>query len=82
MMVRSRPAAMLGVALVALTTLAGCFGTPFDKGDGSGTGTGRPARNTIDMGKTGGLGSPRGNVTIGPGELGPHDAAAPGVGPK
>ncbi len=81
-MVRFRIASTLGVSLLAMTSLVGCFGTPFDKGDGSGTGTGRPARNTIDMGKTGGLGSPRGTVAIGPGELGPNSGSAPGVGPK
>lgn len=82
-MVRSRFVAALAFGLVAATTLSGClFGSPFDKGDGSGTGTGRPARGTIDMGKTGGLGSPRGNQTIGPGELGSRPNSAPGVGPK
>ena len=80
-MVRSRLIALLGVGLVAVTTLSGCFfGSPFEKGDGSGTGTGRPGRGTIDMGKTGGLGSPRGDVTIGPGALGTEGSGDSSVG--
>ena len=82
-MVRFRFAAMVGTGMIAVTTLAGCFGTPFDKGDGSGTGTGRPARGTIDMGKTGGLGSPRNpNETIAPAGTAVQPGNAPDVGPK
>ena len=81
-MKRSRLAITLGLGLVSLTTLVGCFGTPFDKGDGMGTGTGRPGKASADLGRTGGLGSPRGNETIGPGELGQTLGSAPGVGPK
>lgn len=80
-MVRSRCVALLGIGLVAVTSFSGCFfGSPFDKGDGSGTGTGRPAPGTIDMGKTGGLGSPRGSVAIGPGELGVKGSGDSSVG--
>ena len=81
-MVRFRFAALVGAGLLAGSTLTGCFGTPFDKGDGSGTGTGRPARGTIDMGKTGGLGSPRGNQTIPPAGTAVQPGNAPDVGPK
>jgi len=84
MTARSRLASLAGFGFVVVTTLAGCFGTPFDKGDnpGAGTGTGRPQPGAIDMTRTGGLGATRGNVTIGPGELGTRAASAPAVGPK
>ncbi len=83
-MVRFRFASMLGMGLVAASCFAGCFGTGYDKGDnpGAGTGTGRPQVNQVDQGRTGGLGSPRGNMMIGPGELGPRSGSAPGVGAK
>ena len=81
---RFRFASMFALGLLALTSLAGCFGTPFDKGDnpGAGTGTGRPQWGQVDQGRTGGLGSPRGDITIGPGDLGPKAGSAPGVGAK
>ncbi len=83
-MVRFRFASMLGMGLIAASSFAGCFGTGYDKGDnpGAGTGTGRPQANQVDQGRTGGLGSPRGNMVIGPGDLGPKSGSAPGVGAK
>ena len=81
-MVRSRLVLGLGAGLLVSTTLVGCFGNPFDKGDGSGVGTGRPSKYAVDRAATGGLGSPRGQEMIGPGELSPSSASAPGVGPK
>ena len=79
-----RFASVMSLGLLATTSLVGCFGfgSPFDKGDGSGTGTGRPGKAAVDMGKTGGLGSPQGEGTIGPGELGQTLGSAPDVGPK
>ena len=81
-MVRSRLVLGLGAGLLVSTTLVGCFGNPFDKGDGSGVGTGRPSKYSVDQGATGGLGSSRGQDLTGPGELSPKSGSAPGVGPK
>ncbi len=82
MMVRIRFAAFLAVGLVASSTLVGCFGTGFDKGDSGGVGYSRPPVHSIDQARTGGLGSPRGQELIGPGETGPANGAGPGVGAK
>ena len=82
-MVRLRMGMRVAVGLVAATMLVGCFGSPFDKGDGSGTGTGRPSQSEVDRADTGGLGSPHtGGKLIGPGELSPKPGSAPAVGPK
>ena len=77
-MVRPRFAAWLGLGLVSLVTLSGCYGNPWDKGDGSGVGTGRPAPYNVDQGRTGGLGAVRSDRTIGPGDIGTHSGAPTG----
>ena len=81
-MVRFRFGLVLGLGLMMVSTLGGCFGTPFDKGDGMWVGTGRPAPTEVDQARTGGLGSPRGQEMIGPGDLSTKNGAAPGVGAK
>ena len=82
MMVRVRFASVVGMGLVSVSALAGCFGTGYDKGDGSGTGTGRPSKAAVDAGQTGGLGAPRnpGGHTIPPGGDGVQPTNAPDVG--
>lgn len=55
--------AVLGLGLLSGTLLSGCYGNPFQKGDGSGTGTGRPSVPSVDQGRTGGLGSVRNSAT-------------------
>ena len=84
-MVRFRSASTLAVGLLAGTTLVGCYGTPFDKGDnpGAGAGTGRPQRNEIDQALTGGMGSPRGQEkAAGPGQADSKPTSTPGTGAR
>ena len=81
-MVRSRLVLGLGAGLLVSTTLVGCFGNPFNKGDGSGVGYGRPSKYAVDAGQTGGLGSPRGQELTSPGGLSVKNDTGSGVGTK
>ena len=79
-MVRPRFVAILGLGLICVPLITGCYGNPFEKGDGSGVGTGRPSPSAVDAGKTGGLGSTRDNITPGPAAPGRTTGTTPSGG--